>query len=99
MFINYRNATIYLDANINTMHRKRVASKRLPNEHKPYVIVYPPGSVDYKLKNRVIHGAQSTIEGLVQTVSDMIPDTVQPIRSDQLENEILKSLHERKLAM
>lgn len=91
--------TKYLDVNVNSMFKKRVVRKKFPREHRPYIIVYPPGSVEQKLKGRVILGANHTIEDIVQTVSDMIVDVIEPIRSEELESLIFKSLHERKLAV
>ncbi len=81
------------------MFKKRVVNKKFPKEHKPYIIVYPPGSTKQKLRGKVVLGANHTIEDIVQTVSDMIEDRISPIRSEELESLIFKSLHERKLAV
>lgn len=91
--------TKYLDVNANSMFKKRVVHKKFPKEHKPYIIVYPPGTVKQKLKGKVILGANHTIEDIVQTVSDMTVDRIEPIRSEELESLIFKSLHERRLSV
>lgn len=81
------------------MFRKRLVLKKFPKEHKPYIIVYPPGNFKQKMKGKVILGANHTIEDLVQTVSDMIQDRIEPMRSEELESQIFRSLHARKLAV
>ena len=81
------------------MFRKRLVLKKFPREHKPYLLVYPPGSFKQKMRGRVFLGASHTIEDLVQTVSDMLEDSIEPLRSEALESQIFRSLHERKLAV
>lgn len=46
------------------MKKKKIAKKYFPKEHRPYLIVYPPGSVAYKINNSKVFGANSTIEDL-----------------------------------
>lgn len=95
----YGSIATIRDASINTIPRKRVFKKRFPNEHKPFICLYPPGDYNYKVKNRVCMGAHHTLENLIESVSDMIPDTIQSIKAEELENRIVKSLFERKLAV
>jgi hypothetical protein len=73
--------------------------KVLPNEHKPYIIIYPRGNVTHKLKNKMVLGANHTIEHLLEAVSGMLPDTIEVIENDQLETRIVKSLFDRKLTL
>lgn len=91
--------TRYAEAIGNNLNKKRFIKKYLPNEHKPYIIVYPRGNATHKLKNKKILGANHTIEDLLETVSGMLPDTVESIQDDQLENMIIKSLFDRKLTL
>ena len=46
------------------MKKKKTAKKYLPKAHRPYIIVYPPGSVAHKMKNAKVFGANNTIEDL-----------------------------------
>lgn len=73
--------------------------KVLPNEHMPYIIVYPRGDLKFKMKNKKILGANHTIEDLLDTVSQMLPDTVEAIDNEQLETRIVQSLFEGKLSL
>lgn len=73
--------------------------KFLPNEHKPYIIIYPRGDANYKIKNKKVLGANHTIENLLATVSTMLPDTIDPIENEMLENKIVKSLFDRKMSL
>jgi hypothetical protein len=71
----------------------------LPKEHMPYIIVYPRGNVTHKLRNKKVLGANHTIEHLLQTVSEMLPDTVEFVENEMLENKIVKSVFDRKLTL
>lgn len=71
----------------------------LPNEHKPYIIIYPRGSISEKLKNKKVLGANHTIEHLLGAVSEMLPDTIEHVDNEMLENKIVKSVFDRKLTL
>lgn len=73
--------------------------KVLPDEHKPYIIVYPRGNVTYKLKHQKVLGAHHTIEHLLEAISSMLPDTIVPVENDLLETKIVQSLFDRKLTL
>lgn len=73
--------------------------KYFPNEHKPYIIIYPRGNITEKLKNKQVLGANHTIENLLGTVSSMLPDTIEPVDNEMLENKIVKSVFDRKLTL
>jgi hypothetical protein len=71
----------------------------LPNEHIPYIIVYPRGDLKHKMKNKKVLGANHTIEDLLETVSQMLPDTVESVPNEQLETRIVQSLFDGKLSL
>lgn len=91
--------TRYQEALGNTLNKKRMMRKTLPDEHKPYIIVYPRGSVAHKLKHKRVLGANHTIEHLLETVSAMLPDSIDHVENELLESKIVKSLFDRKLTL
>lgn len=93
------NLTRYIEALGNNLQKKRFIKKYLPDEHKPYIIIYPRGNVSEKLANMKILGANHTVEDLLATVSGMLPDTIEAIQDDQLESRIVKSVFDRKLTL
>ncbi len=93
------NLTKYEEAIGNTLNKKRMMRKVLPKEHMPYIIVYPRGNVTHKLKNKQVLGAKHTIEHLLQAVSKMLPDTIEFVDNEMLENKIVKSVFDRKLTL
>lgn len=95
----YGNLTRVYNFNVNNAAKKRVFRKYFPDEHKPYLLVCPRGNKTYKWKHREVHGAHSTVEELTETISQMIPDTVEKIMSHEMENRVISSLHEGKLAL
>lgn len=95
----YGNLATVIQLNANTLQKKRILKKKLPQSHRPYIIVYPPGNHSEKMQGARVLGASHTIEDLLGALDDFLPREVQPIQSVQLQPFILKSLHERKVAV
>lgn len=47
----------------------------------------------------MVLGANHTIEHLLSAVSGMLPDTIESVDNDMLENKIVQSVFDRKLTL
>ena len=91
--------TRYAEAIGNTLNKKRIIRKVLPKEHKPFICIYPRGNFSQKIKGMKVLGAHHSVEDLINTVSSMLPDTLEFIQTDNFESRIVKDLHDRKLSL
>jgi hypothetical protein len=87
------------DASTNDLGKKRLSKKLFPKENRPFLCVYPRGTVEEKRKNMVVLTASDSIERMIEVISNMIPNHLKSITSEQLEPHILNSLFKRKLCL
>lgn len=65
-----------VDFNANNLKKKLILREHFPSCHtkRPFVVAYPYGSVDYKLKHKRIFHAHDTLDDLLLYTSNMIGD-------------------------
>ena len=65
-----------VDFNANNIIKKKQLRSHFPDNHskRPFVVAYPYGSVDYKMKHPRIFHAHDTLDDMLEYTSNMIGD-------------------------
>ena len=72
---NYGNLIRVVEFNANDIAKKVILRDLFPNQKKkPFIVVYPYGDRDYKVRNKRVFAGWDTVDSLMLHISDLIGD-------------------------